>query len=154
MGIKNFTQDLFGYNQHTNNQLIEAINSSPKQASAKLFALISHILNSHAIWNSKLIPSVTIPAPWEIREADTWLGVNNTNYKNSILILDKFNHKTPISYTLSSGNSFSNTVEEILFQVIIHSTYHRGQVATEMRQLGMQPLLTDWIVYKMPGGNL
>jgi uncharacterized damage-inducible protein DinB len=36
---------------------------------------------------------------------------------------------------------------ETLLQVVMHSTYHRGQVNTRLRELGGEPPLTDYIVW-------
>jgi uncharacterized damage-inducible protein DinB len=34
-----------------------------------------------------------------------------------------------------------------MYHVVNHSTYHRGQVATMLRQLGTRPLPTDLLVF-------
>ena len=64
-------------------------------------------------------------------------------------ILDTIELSQPVQYVTGKGQTFSNSLHEILFQVINHSTYHRGQIATEFRQSGLEPLLTDYIFYKM-----
>lgn len=50
-----------------------------------------------------------------------------------------------VSYTNSKGESWSNTVEEILTHVTIHSAYHRGQIASDLRAAGKVPAYTDYI---------
>ncbi|MDF3052490.1 MAG: damage-inducible protein DinB [Geminicoccaceae bacterium] len=50
-----------------------------------------------------------------------------------------------ISYTNSQGEAWSNTVEEILTHVTVHSAYHRGQIASDLRAAGMTPAYTDYI---------
>ncbi|HKG11937.1 MAG TPA: DinB family protein [Pyrinomonadaceae bacterium] len=37
------------------------------------------------------------------------------------------------------------TLAETMTQVAMHSTYHRGQVNTRLRELGVEPALTDYI---------
>lgn len=37
------------------------------------------------------------------------------------------------------------TLAETMTQVVMHSTYHRGQVNTRLRELGVEPALTDYI---------
>jgi uncharacterized damage-inducible protein DinB len=32
-------------------------------------------------------------------------------------------------------------------QISLHSTYHRGQIATRMRELGAEPAATDFILW-------
>jgi uncharacterized damage-inducible protein DinB len=39
------------------------------------------------------------------------------------------------------------TLVETLLQVPLHSTYHRGQIATRMRELGGEPAATDFILW-------
>lgn len=37
------------------------------------------------------------------------------------------------------------TLAETMTQVAMHSTYHRGQINTRLRELGIEPALTDYI---------
>ena len=39
------------------------------------------------------------------------------------------------------------TLAETAFQVASHSTYHRGQVNTRLRELGAEPPLVDYIAW-------
>ena len=47
----------------------------------------------------------------------------------------------------------ATTLAETMTQVVMHSTYHRGQVNTRLRELGVEPALTDyiaWLWFGMP----
>ena len=50
-----------------------------------------------------------------------------------------------VSYTNTKGEAWTSTVEEILTHVVIHSAYHRGQIASNLRAAGLQPAYTDYI---------
>ena len=50
-----------------------------------------------------------------------------------------------ISYTNSKGERWTSTVEEILTHLVIHSAYHRGQIAADVRGAGQTPAYTDYI---------
>lgn len=52
-----------------------------------------------------------------------------------------------LSYQTMSGQPFSNRLDDLIRHVVNHSTYHRGQVATQLRQLGVKPPQTDLIAY-------
>jgi uncharacterized damage-inducible protein DinB len=39
------------------------------------------------------------------------------------------------------------TLVETILQVVMHSTYHRGQVNARLRELGIEPPLTDYIAW-------
>jgi uncharacterized damage-inducible protein DinB len=51
----------------------------------------------------------------------------------------------PVSYTNTKGEAWTNTVEEILTHLVIHSAYHRGQIASDLRAAGLEPAYTDYI---------
>jgi uncharacterized damage-inducible protein DinB len=63
-------------------------------------------------------------------------------------LLNELELTQTVTYTIGSGKQFTNTVQEILFQVINHSTYHRGQIATAFKKAGIEPLSTEYISYK------
>ena len=53
-----------------------------------------------------------------------------------------------IIYKNSKGIEFSNTVQDVIFHVINHSTYHRAQIASDLKANGIEPINTDYIFYK------
>ena len=54
----------------------------------------------------------------------------------------------PVPYTLLNGTRGEQTLGDLLTHVVNHSTYHRGQVATMLRQVGAAPPATDFLVFK------
>ncbi len=50
-----------------------------------------------------------------------------------------------VVYKNSKGEPWTSTVEDILTHVVLHSAYHRGQIASLMRAGGEQPAYTDFI---------
>ena len=50
-----------------------------------------------------------------------------------------------VNYRNSKGEQWSSRVEDILTHVLFHSTYHRGQIAMQMRASGLTPACTDFI---------
>jgi uncharacterized damage-inducible protein DinB len=53
----------------------------------------------------------------------------------------------PVAYRNLAGKAFSDSLDGLIRHVVNHSTYHRGQVATQLRQLGLKPPSTDLIVF-------
>jgi uncharacterized damage-inducible protein DinB len=45
------------------------------------------------------------------------------------------------------GSAGPATLGESVLQVVMHSTYHRGQIAARIRELGGEPPLTDFIAW-------
>ena len=52
-----------------------------------------------------------------------------------------------IVYKTFTGQEFSNPLWQSLHQLTNHASYHRGQVVTMLRQLGVKPVSTDLIMY-------
>ena len=50
-----------------------------------------------------------------------------------------------ISYRNSKGEEWTSTIVDVLTHVVMHSAYHRGQIASYMRASGQSPAHTDFI---------
>ena len=59
--------------------------------------------------------------------------------------LDQDSPARQVRYTNSRGEPWTSTVEEILTHIVIHSAYHRGQIASDLRSSGQEPAYTDYI---------
>jgi uncharacterized damage-inducible protein DinB len=57
------------------------------------------------------------------------------------------NCEKAVTYHNTSGKAFTNSIEEIVQHVVNHGTYHRGNIASILRQLGLVSVATDYVVY-------
>ncbi len=146
--MNQFFKELFEYNHHSNQQLCALLQQHSEQTGEQAEKLFSHILNAHQIWNNRVLQRENAFTPWQIHPGNTLADTDRKNYEHSIQVLDTMNLDSSITYTNTSGQTFTNTVRDILFHIINHSTYHRAQIATAVKQNGLQPLATDYIFYK------
>ena len=143
-----FFQDTFEYTHNTNEQLIVLLNRTPEVYSDRISLLFSHILNAHHIWNHRILglkPKLGVWQELDIGELRT-INLENFGQSSKILLFDDLTK--PINYTNSKGENFKNSISEMLFHIINHSTYHRGQIMALMKNKGVEPLTTDYIFYK------
>ena len=143
-----FFKELFEYSHHCNRQLAQIFTERPNLVSEKSIKLFNHILNAHRIWNSRIIENQHPVGVWDIHPLHELKEMDHTNFINSIHILDHSDLNGSIKYTTSRGDTYTSSVRDILFHVINHSTYHRGQIAMDFRQCGLEPRVTDYIFYK------
>jgi uncharacterized damage-inducible protein DinB len=143
-----FFKELFGYSHHYNQQLVTVFADQPTLTSEKSIKLFNHVLNAHQVWNSRIIQDRDPFGVWDIHPGQELKEIDTVNYFNSIKILDQADLDSSIKYTNTKGDAYTNSVKDILFHIINHSTYHRGQIATEFKQNGIEPLVTDYIFYK------
>ena len=143
-----FFKELLEYNHHYNQKLVSVFSNHVDQLPEKSVKWLSHILNAHHVWNSRILSVENKFGIWQIHDVSELAEIDRTNYIDSIKILETEDLQTRIKYLTSKGEPFTNTIGDILFHVINHSTYHRGQIAADLRHHGLEPIVSDYIFYK------
>lgn len=139
--------DLFEYTHHFNREMIKVISENITKVDEKTISLINHTLNAQQIWNSRILGEESFEV-WQINPFESLEEINHQNLKKSIDIIQKSDLDKKVAYQNSKGTKFENSIFEMLFHAINHSTYHRGQLNSLLKQNGIDPLLTDYIFYK------
>jgi uncharacterized damage-inducible protein DinB len=146
--MKDFLSELFQFNHRTNEKLAVAFFEHEQELSENAFRLFSHILNAHDIWNSRISGTAPAFSVWHLHVARDMQKMDRINFENSLSILQNSDLNRRIDYRNTKGVPYNNSVRDVLFHVINHSTYHRGQIASEFRKSGLEPLVTDFVAYK------
>jgi len=151
---------LYRYNGWANKRLLEAANGlSPAECTRNLggslpsvHGTLLHILWVELMfmrrWRGRSTTDLSAP-PWldsvaTISSAWEDLEHERTAYLGQLADADV---TRTISYVDSRGRSISLALWQTLLHLVNHSTYHRGQVASQLRQLGHAPPATDFIVF-------
>ena len=146
--IKHFN-NLFEYDLWANKRVIEVITKDNK-IDSKSELLFSHILNAQQIWYSKISGNPKGQSPWDIIPYQSFSEIAqliNEHWKTLLKEKDAKSLRKTIEYKNTSGEKFSNTIEEILTHVLNHSTYHRAQISAHLMSYGKNPPITDYIAY-------
>jgi len=146
--MKTFFEELFAYGFHCNQQLASIFERESATIDTKSATLFSHILNAHQIWNNRILGRPMGCTVWETRPETEFAEIDRNNYEVTLTVLDTIDLGNEIAYKTSGGQPFTNSVHDLLFHIVNHSTYHRGQLALLFRQNGIEPLATDYIFYK------
>ncbi|HWB63211.1 MAG TPA: DinB family protein, partial [Chitinophagales bacterium] len=64
------------------------------------------------------------------------LSENSAELASFIATKDNSFLESAITYKNTKGIEFNNKVEDILYHVVNHASFHRGQLVTMLRQLG------------------
>jgi uncharacterized damage-inducible protein DinB len=107
---------------------------------------MSHTLRAHEIWLNRLNKNDTQLKEWETLELVNFENLNTALYNRTNEIIDSKNLDSNISYKNSKCDEFNNSLMDVLFHIVNHSNYHRGQINTEFKRLGIEPVLTDYIL--------
>ena len=146
--MKIIFEELLEYTFAFNDKVIDSLMMLDKNAPEKSVRLINHTVNAQEIWNSRIDEKKIGIGVWDIRDLKELKAANLDNYKKSLAIIERGKFDKKIRYTNTKGLSFENTIHEMIFHVVNHSTYHRGQIASDFKMNGIEPLITDYIFYK------
>jgi uncharacterized damage-inducible protein DinB len=108
-----YYQKLLTFTKDTNLQLIKALQDIENE---KCISLMSHILNAQHIWNHRILEKPSQFTVWQILPKENWESLNHQNFQQSINILRDQDLKRLIHYTSSSGESYTSSIEDILFR--------------------------------------
>lgn len=147
--MKDFFKEILVYQFQMNEKIIEIFENNPDKISEKAHLLFSHSTNSHHIWNARILGNTPKFAVWELTSIEIIKEKNKNNLETSFEILDSLDLETKISYQNSDGENFVKSLKDIIFHICNHSTYHRAQIATELKINNITPPSTDFIHYKV-----
>lgn len=145
-------EKLVAYDQWANNLVFEAFQMLDKEEGrVKIEKLFSHILASQIIWMDRITGDTSAIDIWpDLSKSEIKSYLETNSDKLSKLLLLKDEH---ISYQNSSGETFTNKVEDIFVHLIIHGQHHRAQIAKLIRQAGDKPPATDFIFFQRQKHN-
>jgi uncharacterized damage-inducible protein DinB len=150
---------LHAYNSWADNRIFEALGTltheqymqDMKGSHGGIHTTMIHLVGAEKIWLERFQgapkPFLTehppktleeLKAVWEKVGYDTakWLGTMSDKS-----LAGTFTMKT------AKGDTFTHTYWEAFQHLVNHSSYHRGQIITMMRQLGVKPPGTDLILF-------
>jgi uncharacterized damage-inducible protein DinB len=121
-------------------QSIRAVTNSPLRA----LEVFAHIAAVHRLFLSRILNSGPVevwPQP-DLDAADRDLLASYEQWQNL------FRSRTPdeeIQYVNSKGERWRSSILDIVTHVVIHSAYHRGQIAMLLGSTAGTPAYTDFI---------
>lgn len=140
---------LFAHAQWADARTLQSIVES-QYLPAHALELFAHLLAAEHVWLSRAretAPRLPVWPTLSIAECDALMHENHAGYSQLLDTLTDEALAQAVVYRNSAGREFSSTVEEILTQVAMHGSYHRGQIAALVRAAGDTPQPTDYIAF-------
>lgn len=140
---------MFRYELWANRRTLASIEAAQDRGSTvRLFA---HIVAAQEVWLTRLLGSSSDGVPiWPTRtvaECKDALEAMNARIESYLADLDEEALNARITYSNQTGRTFEHMPLDILTHLGLHSQHHRGQIALQLRQLGQEPAVTDFIAY-------
>jgi uncharacterized damage-inducible protein DinB len=146
VNLANYLRRQFAYNEWANREVLSAISShGPDERSLQL---VGHIISAEILWLERLQQQPQSMRVWpaiDLGECETKSPEIAAAWREYLAPLTDPDLSHAVQYTNSKGEPWTSNVLDILTHVVMHSAYHRGQIASHMRASGLTPAYTDFI---------
>jgi uncharacterized damage-inducible protein DinB len=147
MNKREYFSKLFAYDDWANRETLSALKSC-KTPPAQSLKIMSHIVSAKQLWLDRLRQARQSLAVWpefNLQECESHQAEISQLWQEYLNNLDPADYSSQVAYTNSKGEVWESKVEDILTQLLTHASYHRGQIALELRASGHAPPYTDFI---------
>ncbi|HKH98850.1 MAG TPA: DinB family protein [Candidatus Sulfotelmatobacter sp.] len=146
MNLADYLRRQFDYDEWANREVLAAIRATG--ADERSLKLMAHILSAERLWLERLKHQPQTSPVWpkgDLAECEAQAAELARLWREFLDLITAGDVAQSISYKNSKGEVWTNAIVDILTHVVIHSAYHRGQIASHMRALGQTPAYTDFI---------
>ena len=154
-------RELFAYNTWATRRIFEALASLPpgdytrdlKSSFASIHATLAHIVGADRLWLARwrgesgvgMLKGEDVPSLAELRKL--WEKVEAERTQFLAGLQDDDLTREIVVKPSGGGQQYVHRLLETLQHAVDHSSYHRGQIVTMMRQVNVKPPSTGLIGY-------
>jgi uncharacterized damage-inducible protein DinB len=166
MSIHDDLSALYTYNRWADGRVIEAARrlsseryvQEPAPGWSSVRASIVHLGDALDIWSRRLQGETVTVRTLEdaiptLDDAERFLRAGHDAFDHLVAALTAERLAAPWSYHNIAGTLMRAPLWAVYRHVVNHATYHRGQVASKLARLGVEPPVTDlvyWAIEQMP----
>ena len=157
----NDIHNLYEYNYWANHQLLGVVEILTHEQFTKdlgsshggIHGTLVHIMGAEEIWLKRW--KEESPSTFYTKEkfptfdalSDHWDMVEHEMIGFCHILKMEEDIAKTVTYKDLKGNQYSQSLWQLMQHLANHSTYHRGQVVTMLRQLGVKPVGTDLVTF-------
>lgn len=147
MSLTEHLRRQFSYDAWANREVLSAMRAHGG-GDARSLQLLSHILAAERLWMERLEQQQQSTPVWperDLAQCEVEMGEMSRLWTAYLAAITDGSLAQTIPYKNSKGERWESAVGDILTHVVMHSVYHRGQIASHMREQGQTPAYTDFI---------
>jgi uncharacterized damage-inducible protein DinB len=137
------------YDAWANAEVLAAIKASEDKSDlAQPLKLLAHVLSAERLWLERLggeAQSLPVWPEFSMEQCAANIAELSELWDKYFVQLSSTGLSEPVRYKNSKGESWTSSVLDVLTHIVMHSAYHRGQIASVMRAGGDTPAYTDFI---------
>lgn len=146
--MKKYFLKLYRYNAWANKRVISTL-VKQQVHDEKILSLLGHIVAAQFLWLHRIkglpAPNVKLWGEYSLDQLTTMAEEIGKQWLDFVESTDNFDRE--LTYTNYVKEPYTNNVENIMIHLVNHSSYHRAQIAMQLRQKGYEPINTDFITY-------
>ncbi len=160
MGRITEIRELYAFNRWANQRMLDALAALSEEefhrdlrsSHPSVRDTVLHIMASEWIWLSRWLGTspTAMPQEWSSYTLSQIVAAWDELYRAQKSFLEQLNDADLdriVDYRNLRGEAHSNVLWQLLRHMVNHSSYHRGQITTMLRQLGHTPVATDLVLY-------
>jgi uncharacterized damage-inducible protein DinB len=136
----------FAYDEWANREVLSVLKTT--KDTTRSLQLLAHIVSAERLWLERILgqpQSLPVWPEFGLSQCEGQISEVAASWCEFLATLRTADLGQQIRYKNSKGELWTSTVQVILSHVVLHSAYHRGQIATQMRGAGETPAYTDFI---------
>lgn len=147
MELLEYLRRQFAYDEWANREVLAGLKGSAHPTERPL-QLLAHILAAERLWLERIRrqpQSLPVWPDFSFDQCQAQIVELAELWRELLGQLSAAGLSEEITYKNSKGEPWSSTVQDVLTHVVLHSAYHRGQIASQVRAGGEAPAYTDFI---------
>ena len=152
-----FVRKLFEYDAWANQQALASL-STVSEAEERPRKLFAHVIGAQHVWLARFEnPAPPSAQPWpvlSVSECRACIDELHGQWMKLLSGLTPEKLADSLVYRNTKGDEYRTPIGDVLMHLVMHSAYHRGQVAAAVRQAGGKPAATDYVVYVRKTGQM
>ena len=137
----------FAYDEWANREVLTGLKARANPL-ARPRQLLAHILSAERLWLERIRQQPQTLPVWPdftLDQCEEQIVDLARRWSEFLGQISPAGLSETVVYKNSKGEPWTSSVEDILTHVLLHSAYHRGQIASLVRAGGEQPAYTDFI---------
>ncbi|USK70035.1 DinB family protein [Peribacillus asahii] len=155
--MKEWTMQLFDYHVWANDRLIQHLKGLPEAVFLNkvnsVFPTVAgtfgHMIAVDELWYLRMkgnsLQQIVSKSFSTIEDTVKASTVLHNEIKDFLINTEDV--EAMAGYQNTKGDQFNNKIAEVVQHIVNHGTYHRGNIAAMIRQMGYEGVSTDYIFY-------
>jgi uncharacterized damage-inducible protein DinB len=146
--MKEYFLKLYEYNAWSNKRVLDCL-TRQNVSDEKIMSLMGHVVAAQFLWLHRIkalpAPDVKLWGEYKLPQLVSMAQNIGEQWLDFVKNTESFNRD--LTYKNYVGDLYTTNVEMIMIHLVNHASYHRAQIAMQLRQKGFEPINTDFITY-------